>query len=193
MYKIKPNGNYNLLIADLKLTLLPESENVTLTDEEFENSVDIKNLLNYLVIEKVDSNYTKVEKTELIKKNKVKNNNQTVFVVCKEQTPVNEGVFVKNVELEMANIENVEIIADDNINKTIPAKVEEKEVLETNEVINSDSSKVESVEVNTEKTKAPKKTKTTKEKSEKAKTEKTKTENTKTKKINSKKNENTVQ
>lgn len=192
MYKIKPSGNYNLLIADLKLTLLPGSEYVILTDSEFENSVSIKSLLNYLIIEKIDSTSEEVnnvveEKNE-IKEDKV-TTNKTAFVARHEQKPVNEGVFVKDVELEMAIENDKKEIKEEVEIKTVEEKQVETVEVKEDEIVETVESQLEKTEPKVSKPKSDKKSEKPKTQ-KKPKATKEKTEQVKTKKISSKKNEN---
>lgn len=120
MYKIKPNGNYNLLIPDLGITLLPGNESTLLTDLEFENSTSIKNILHYLIVEKVDSVTNNQQPTiETKKEDILTNNNKTTFVARSQEMQQSEGVFVKDVELESQS----QLIGTENVEKEIKEEV----------------------------------------------------------------------
>ena len=52
MVKITLIGNYNVEIADLKLSFSPDQREKTISEEEFDNSFDLKRVLQYFKIEK---------------------------------------------------------------------------------------------------------------------------------------------
>jgi len=52
LVKITLIGNYNVEIADLKLSFSPDQREKTISEEEFDNSFDLKRVLQYFKIEK---------------------------------------------------------------------------------------------------------------------------------------------
>lgn len=202
MYKIKPNGNYNLIIADLDIILCPESD-VILTDLEFENSMDIKNILHYLNVQKIDSN--EHQENDIIKE-EVVDNIPVAFVARSHEVTNNEGFFVKNTEsIELNNIESIdkeikevriETVSENVVVDTIdtPVEIVSENIVETENVVTDTidtlPENVES-EISVFKNEEKKVSKSNIEK--KSKTKKDKTEIVKSKKISSKKKDNTVQ
>jgi hypothetical protein len=131
MYRVKTNGKYVLLIKDLNLTLSYDNiDGATLADEDFENSVDIKKVLRYLSVEKLDDSgkTESVSNTEAIVEDEKK-----VFVSHEETSAVVEDVYVREVESapetkieEPRVIPDVEPKAVENITEKVAEKVEEK-------------------------------------------------------------------
>lgn len=193
MYKIKPNGNYNLIIADLNITLLPGND-VVLTDLEFENSIDIKNILHYLNVEKIDSNN---EQEKVIVKEEIIDDIPTTFVAHLQEVSINEGIFVKNAESKLTSMENVKNV-EKEIKEEVEIKTVSENIVETNNVIKEKI--VETIDIPTEKIESEisvsknDEKKVSKSKTEKKlKAQKEKVETVKSKKISSKKKDNKAQ
>lgn len=191
MYKIKPNGNYNLIIADLNVTLCSNND-VILTDLEFESSNDIKNILHYLDVQKIDSN--EYQEVDVIKE-EVTENIPVAFVAHSYEVSNDKGFFVRDTEsTEVINvdktIEEAEVTVEttDTLIETVCDNVVETNTVETNTVETIISTEVVEPELST----LNNEEKVSKSNTEK-KTKKVKTEIAKSKKISSKKKDNKVQ
>ena len=111
MYKIKANGKYVLLLKDLGLTISYENQDgIIIDDEQFEASNDIKKLIRYLHIEKVDD-VNKLKKSESQEK-VLENKENDVFIAREENTEIPDGVFVRMPsedeapQVELSGVEN---------------------------------------------------------------------------------------
>lgn len=191
MYKIKPNGNYNLIIADLNVTLCSNND-VILTDLEFESSNDIKNILHYLDVQKIDSN--EYQEVDVIKE-EVTDNIPVAFIAHSYEVSNDKGFFVRDTEsTEVINvdktIEEAEVTVEttDTLIETVCDNVVETNTVETNTVETIISTEVVEPELST----LNNEEKVSKSNTEK-KTKKVKTEIAKSKKISSKKKDNKVQ
>lgn len=191
MYKIKPNGNYNLIIADLNVTLCSNND-VILTDLEFESSNDIKNILHYLDVQKIDSN--EYQEVDVIKE-EVTDNIPVAFIAHSYEVSNDKGFFVRDTEsTEVINvdktIEEAEVTVEttDTLIETVCDNVVETNTMETNTVETIVSTEVLEPELST----LNNEEKVSKSNAEK-KTKKVKTEIAKSKKISSKKKDNKVQ
>lgn len=191
MYKIKPNGNYNLIIADLNVTLCSNND-VILTDLEFESSNDIKNILHYLDVQKIDSN--EYQEVDVIKE-EVTDNIPVAFIAHSYEVSNDKGFFVRDTEsTEVINvdktIEEAEVTVEttDTLIETVCDNVVETNTMETNTVETIISTEVVEPELST----LNNEEKVSKSNTEK-KTKKVKTEIAKSKKISSKKKDNKVQ
>ena len=194
MYKIKPNGNYNLIIADLNVTLCSNSD-VILTDLEFESSNDIKNILHYLDVQKIDSN--EYQEVDVIKE-EVTDNIPVAFVAHSYEVSNDKGFFVRDTEsTEVINvdktIEETEVTVETTVTDTVDTSIEtvcdnvvETNTMETNTVETIISTETIETEIPTLKNEEKKVAKSNVEK-------KAKKETAKSKKISSKKKDNTVQ
>ena len=153
MYKIKANGKYVLLLKDLGLTISYENQDgIIIDDEQFETSNDIKKLIRYLHIEKVDDvNKIKDSKSQ---EKVLENKENDVFIAREENTEIPDGVFVRmpsedeTTQVELSSVEN----AKEEVQKE---KVEDsfnKIEKEVNENLNSNEveSEVITEEVKTE-------------------------------------------
>lgn len=139
MYRIKPNGNYILLIKDLGLTLTFDGNGALLTDSEFENSVDVKKFLRYLTVKKIDgkANLAKapIDNVTIEKKSEM-------FVARQKNDEEPKNVFIKNAEevsqeiAEPIKVEIQEDIVPEEIVETIEI-IEEKvvEKIATEEIV----------------------------------------------------------
>lgn len=136
MYKVKPNGNYILLLRDLGKVITPDGNDVILTDKEFEESVDVKKYLRYLNVEKVDGKLKTIKTPVKIAKEVEKTSES--FVAHQENKETSKDIFVKNSE-ENESIEKIDIQPkEENIVDTGETKVEapiedKKEVVELEE------------------------------------------------------------
>lgn len=189
MYKIKPNGNYNLIIADLNVTLCSNSD-VILTDLEFESSNDIKNILHYLDVQKIDSN--EYQEVDVIKE-EVTDNIPVAFVAHSYEVSNDKGFFVKDTEsTEVINvdktIEEAEVTVETTVTDTVDTSIETvcDNVVETNTMETIIPTETIEPEIPTLKNEEKKVSKSNVEK-------KAKKETAKSKKISSKKKDNTVQ
>ena len=145
MYKIKPNGNYILLLQDLGKVITPDGNHVILTDNEFEESMDVKKYLRYLSVEKVDG---KLKATNVsIKNTKEVDETLKSFVAHQEINKIPEDVFVKNDEdlsVEKIDTQEQEIVNTENeiVEAPIEDKKEVTELKETQTIIKSEDKKV---------------------------------------------------
>lgn len=121
MYRIKPNGNYILLIKDLGITLTFDNDRgVDISDEQFDSSVDIKKILRYLIVEKLDETTANVKQSP---KKEIKDSSKSdVFIAHEQPYKVPDDVFVANAEEEVVTKKNIK-------DKSLDVK-ETKEVLQ---------------------------------------------------------------
>ena len=189
MYKIKPNGNYNLVIADLNITLCSNSD-VILTDLEFESSNDIKNILHYLNVQKIDS--TEYQEVDVIKEEAT--DIPVAFVAHSHEISNDKGFFVKDTEsTEVINvdktIEEAEVTVEvTTMTDTVDTSIETvcNNIVETNMMETIVPTEMIEPEISTLKNEEKKVSKSNSEK-------KAKKEIAKSKKISSKKKDNKVQ
>ena len=181
MYKVKVNHKYILLIKDLGLTLSYENvEGTLLTDEQFENSLDIQRSLRFLTAEKISNDDASIESNSNSDKviNEPKKEDvfishpqdiklpEDVFISHPQDIKLTEDVFVKDIEQELKN---------ELQPKTEEIKVEESKV----EEIKTEETKIEEVEEV--------------EEVEESKVKETKTKETKTKEIKVKSDKPTLE
>jgi hypothetical protein len=133
VYKIKPNGKYVLLIKDLGLTLSHENiDGALIDDEKFENSNDVKKLLRYLSVEKLDGD-AKIESEKRIEKVIEDEKKDTVFVSHEETSKEPKDMFVRNnEEVPAIKLEEPKIIP------AVEPKEVKVEVIENNKVDTTD-------------------------------------------------------
>ena len=153
MYKIKANGKYVLLLKDLGLTISYENQDgIIIDDEQFEASNDIKKLIRYLHIEKVDDvNKIKDSKSQ---EKVLENKENDVFIAREENTEIPDGMFVRMPsedeapQVELSSVEN----AKEEIQKEKVEDSFDKIEKEVNENLNSNEveSEVITEEVKTE-------------------------------------------
>lgn len=173
MYRIKPNGNYNLVIADIKFSVnATQVEGKEVEKKLFDSSSDAKRL--------VESKLLLVEDASIAGKQSVKTKDKNVdkeqaFVVEGHTSDTPTGVFIKDVpekNKKPAEVKKVESLTKDTEDQTVQSKATvaepkvEKEVVKTE--TKEEAKKVTNVENEDKKvapaTKkpAPKNTKTTK-------------------------------
>lgn len=146
MYRIKTNGNFNIVINDIKVAVSSANINGILVEKEkIDNSKDAKKLIasKFLIVE--EENNILVEKKQ---QSKNKNSNEkTVFVTEGNSNTNPDDVFVRQPErkVEATKVEEISskeqeeaisfdapaIVAEINI-ETTPEIVEEKEVVQNN-------------------------------------------------------------
>lgn len=120
MYNVKVNGNYNLIIHDLGLQL-DKYKSAVITQEQYDNSNELKKLSKYLTIEKLEDVKTEVTvetvdeevKTSFIAREEITNNPEYVFV--KEN--IIEETTNKKEDLVEEIIPEKEITVEENISK----------------------------------------------------------------------------
>jgi hypothetical protein len=145
MYRLKTNGKYVLLVEDLGLTISYENEKgITLTDEQFETSNDIKKILRYLSVEKDSDTSAATNKTvkQTIEPEKV---TTTAFVARQEEKTSPDGVFVK-----MPIDEQAPQVELPSVEKTEEVKVEAKAETEAEKTVKVETKVEEVVEPKTE-------------------------------------------
>ncbi|MDF2533984.1 MAG: hypothetical protein K0R18_141 [Bacillales bacterium] len=133
MYLVKPNGNYNIVISDIGVTI-SSNNNILIEKSKIDNSGDARKLIvsNLLLIEDANEKTIKTED-----KVEAKADDAKIFVAREEETKVNSEVFVrepkKEVEIvspvveEIKNTEVVEISTEE-------VKVEVAEVVENTKI-----------------------------------------------------------
>ena len=130
MYKLKANGKYILLIEDLGLTVSHENaDGIVISNDQFEVSNDIKKLIRYLHIEKIDENKNLNTITEDEVMNKVEEE-KDAFIAREENSGIPEGVFVRTPTEETTQMELSSI---ENKSEEVEAKIETKEEIKKDE------------------------------------------------------------
>lgn len=180
MYRIKPNGNYNLVIADINVSINAiQVEGKEVDKKLFDSSSDAKRLVDSKLLLVEDANVAKKQAAQT--KVDKDSNKEKVFVVEGSLNETPSGVFIKDVP-ENKNKKNVEVKQVESLTKdtedktsTSKAKVTVAEPKVSKEVENNetkDAAKEEDSNVKTSnedkksvpatKKPAPKNTKTTK-------------------------------
>lgn len=176
MYRVKTNGNYNILINDIKVYVsFLNEEGSIISNEEFERSQDLKNLVSkgLLVIEPI-KNLTMNNKTETEEVPKNVESNSQAFVREVDEVKEPENVFIANPEEnekqeekheEMAlddsvELKNEEEVKIENETNDVEVNVEEKTQTKDEEVtiLSNEEVKAKEVEVKTQSKKNTKKT-----------------------------------
>lgn len=112
MYKVKAIQGMNVLINDLGLTVTNSSETI-ISDEEYENSLDIKKIEKFLDIKKISQEQEEVSEVKLESEENVINSNE------EEKT-----IFTKEID----NIEDVEVVEEAAKEKIFVANYNEPDI-----------------------------------------------------------------
>lgn len=112
MYKVKAIQGMNVLINDLGLTVTNSSETI-ISDEEYENSLDIKKIEKFLDIKKISQEQEEVSELKLESEENVINSNE------EEKT-----IFTKEID----NIEDVEVVEEATKEKIFVANYNEPDI-----------------------------------------------------------------
>lgn len=127
MYRIKPNGNYNLVIADINVSInAVQTEGILIEKELFDMSSEAKKL--------VDSKLLLVEDADTVKKqaaqpnkNKEKNT-EKAFVVQGKTNKSPEDVFIKEVN-ENKDKNSIKVEQVDSLTKEVKDDIATKAVV----------------------------------------------------------------
>lgn len=141
MYTLESKGNFTIVVNDINLTILANSK-CQISDEEFNSSLDIAKLKEYLTITKTGE----MEKTEEILAAETNNEKEvnSIFVAHDVQEPlVGNDVFVKQVEDDIKVEKQEEQVSE-------VENIETMEVIETVETITCEESVIENIENNVE-------------------------------------------
>lgn len=134
MLKIKAKKGYNVIIADLNLTLRSDGDWIEVDKQTFENSEDVKKLKKLIEIAELELNVKEKKEEVIDNENTVLQVAETSFVVSpKVETEKNE-VFIKEepiVEEAVEAIEGEEEIEGTVLDIDIEEEVKEEIPVET--------------------------------------------------------------
>lgn len=153
MYVVKPNGNYNIILNDIGISIQATGE-ITIEKSTIDNSIDAQNLIkaNLLLVEDFKS-----EKVKKIKQEKEVKNEDTVFVAREEATEINKNIFVREPETSPEDSDRERKLAEEMAAKIVdkvevtevvaPLEIEVPEVVETKEAEIAKEPEVKEAEV----------------------------------------------
>lgn len=125
MYRIKPNGNYNLVIADINVSInASKTEGILIDKKLFESSSDSKRLVDSKLLLVEDANVATKQAAQT-KVNK-ETNKEKAFVVNGSVNETPSDVFIKEVSdnksKKSVEIEKVESLTKDTEDKVVQTK-----------------------------------------------------------------------
>lgn len=172
MYSVKANGNYNIIINDIGVTVSSSNpKGVEIEKTIFESSIDAKNLLEnkFIIVEELKKNVkeSKVEtKVEAKKETKVeaKKENAEVFVARESKEEKSKDIFVADAPKDEVVTDTKSEAKTKDVLEVIEVQTVEKAEVEVEVVPNAPAKKVEDKKVEDKKTttKAPAKKEVTK-------------------------------
>lgn len=136
MYKIEANGKYILLIKDLDKIVSYENKNgIIVSDEDFSRSNDIKKMMRYLKVAKIDS-VDEMDKKSVILEETSK---EDTFIAHNTMFTNPEDAFVSDPNKEL----NVPLVKEAEIEEVVKENKEQDKIqIDKESVINEENSEV---------------------------------------------------